>query len=51
MKVFLKGMKNFPVEGGKELVKSFSEFLQSQSPLSNDIIIEFVLLTVLLLVV
>ena len=34
-------MKNFPVEGGKELVKSFSEFLQSQSPLTNDIIIEF----------
>jgi hypothetical protein len=31
MKVCLKGMKNFPVEGGKELVKSFSEFLQSQS--------------------
>jgi hypothetical protein len=41
MKVCLKGMKNFPVEGGKELVKSFSEFLQSQLPLSNDIVIEF----------
>jgi hypothetical protein len=41
MKVCLKGMKNFPVEGGKELVKSFSEFLQSQSPLTNDITIEF----------
>ena len=34
-------MKNFPVEGGKELVRSFSEFLQSQSPLINDITIEF----------
>lgn len=42
MKVCLKGMKNFPVEEGKELVRSFSEFLQSQSPLTNDIIIEFV---------
>jgi len=41
MKVCLKGMKNFPVEGGKELVRSFSEFLQSQSPLINDITIEF----------
>ncbi len=34
-------MKNFPVEGGKELVKSFSEFLQSQVPLTNDITVEF----------
>jgi hypothetical protein len=41
MKVCLKGMKNFPVEGGKELVKSFSEFLQSQVPLTNDITVEF----------
>jgi hypothetical protein len=41
MKVCLKGMKNFPIQGGEELVKSFSEFLQSQSPLTNDITIEF----------
>lgn len=34
-------MKNFPVEGGEELVKSFSKFLQSQVPLINDITIEF----------
>ena len=34
-------MKNFPVEGGKELVKSFCEFLQSQVPLTNDINVEF----------
>ena len=42
MKVCLKGMKNFPVEGGEELIKSFSEFLQSQIPLTNEITIEFV---------
>jgi hypothetical protein len=41
MKVCLKNMKNFPVEGGKELVKSFCEFLQSQVPLTNDINVEF----------
>jgi hypothetical protein len=41
MKVCLKGMRNFPVEGGKELVKSFCEFLQSQVPLTNDINVEF----------
>jgi hypothetical protein len=41
MKACLKGMKNFPVEGGEELVKSFSKFLQSQVPLINDITIEF----------
>ena len=35
-------MKNFPVEGGEELIKSFSEFLQSQIPLTNEITIEFV---------
>lgn len=34
-------MRNFPVEGGKELVKSFCEFLQSQVPLTNDINVEF----------
>lgn len=34
-------MKNFPVEGGKKLVKSFCEFLQSQVPLTNDITVEF----------
>lgn len=41
MKVCLKGMKNFPVEGGEELIKVFCEFLQSQSPLNNDITVEF----------
>jgi hypothetical protein len=41
MKVCLKGMRNFPVEGGKELVKNFCEFLQSQVPLTNDINVEF----------
>ena len=34
-------MKSFPVEGGKELVKNFCEFLQSQVPLTNDITVEF----------
>lgn len=34
-------MKNFPVEGGEELVKCFCEFLQKQVPLTNDITIEF----------
>lgn len=33
-------MKNFPMEGGKELLKSFCEFLQSKVPLINDIIVE-----------
>jgi hypothetical protein len=41
MKVCLKNMKNFPVEGGEELVKSFCEFLQKQVPLSNGITVEF----------
>jgi len=41
MKVCLKGMKNFPIEKGEELVRVFCEFLQSQSSLNNDIIIEF----------
>ena len=35
-------MNNFPAEGGKELVKSFGEFLQSQVPLTDGITIEFV---------
>ena len=42
MKVCIKGIKDFPVEGGEELVKPFSEFLQSQVPLSSDMTIEFV---------
>ena len=41
MKVCLKGIKNFPIEGGEELIKVFCEFLQSQLPLSNDITVEF----------
>jgi hypothetical protein len=41
MKVCLKGMKSFPVEGGEKLVKGFCEFLQSQVPLTNDITVEF----------
>jgi hypothetical protein len=41
MKVCLKGIKSFPVEGGEELVKGFCEFLQKQVPLTNDITIEF----------
>jgi hypothetical protein len=41
MKVCLLGIKNFPIEEGKELIKVFCEFLQSQLPLSNDITIEF----------
>jgi hypothetical protein len=41
MKVCLKGMKRFPVEGGEDLVKGFCEFLQKQVPLTNDITIEF----------
>lgn len=40
MKVCLKGVKNFPVKGGTDLLKSFCEFLQSQVPLTNDIIVE-----------
>ena len=41
MKVCLKGMKNFPVEGGENLVRAFAELLQTQMPLKNDIKIEF----------
>lgn len=41
MKVCLSGFKNFPHEGCEDLVKSFCEFLQSQLPLSKDIVIEF----------
>lgn len=41
MKVCVKDIKNFPVDGGEELVESFSTFLQSQVPLKTDIVIEF----------
>lgn len=41
MKVCLSGFKNFPHEGCEDLVKSFCGFLQSQLPLSKNIVIEF----------
>ena len=34
-------MKNFPVDGGEELVKSFCEFLQTKVALTDGITVEF----------
>jgi len=34
-------MRNFPVEGGEEMVKAFGEFLQVKTPLKDDITVEF----------